>query len=283
RGVLRGRLRAGVPARRRGARQFFGPRAGARRAIRVRAPAAGAGRRRLLLSTTVGRQRLQAPEPVPAMDGAPRRGGSRRVDVDSSRQADCAARHPRDPSRALPAAHDLHVARLAHGGRHHRLAARDRSRGSRAVRLLALPRRHDERLRLRPPAGSGAMSVTRALPAALIGAFVVAAIAFAGGYMLGARRIVRFANAPAGNGVAYVLEGHCAAGLCQSLWIGTTVKAAKVVETLTGPSEQADEIAWTPDGGRVAFIVNGYQLRLFDARTGSNLGAMAIVDPDGFP
>jgi len=60
------------------------------------------------------------------------------------------------------------------------------------------------------------MSVKGALPAAIIAAFVVAAIAFAGGYVLGARRIVRFANAPAGNGVAYVLEGRCAAGVCQS-------------------------------------------------------------------
>jgi hypothetical protein len=127
------------------------------------------------------------------------------------------------------------------------------------------------------------MSVKRALPAAIIAAFVVAAVAFAGGYMLGARRIVRFANAPAANGVAYVLEGRCAAGLCQSLWIGTSVKTARVVETLSGPSEQADEIAWTADGGRVAFIVNGYQLRLFDSHTGQNLGAIAIIDPDGFP
>jgi len=127
------------------------------------------------------------------------------------------------------------------------------------------------------------MSVKRVLPAAIIAAFVVAAIAFSGGYVLGARRIVRFSNAPARDGVAYVLEGRCAAGVCQSLWIGPTVRAAKAVETLAGPSEQADEIAWTSDGARVAFIVNGYQLRLFDAHTGQNLGATAIIDPDGFP
>jgi hypothetical protein len=121
------------------------------------------------------------------------------------------------------------------------------------------------------------------LAAALIGAFVAAAVAFAGGYVLGARRIVRFATAPARDGVAYVLEGRCAAGLCQSLWLGSSVRTSTAVETLTGPSEQADEIAWTPDGGRVAFLVNGYQLRLFDARTGRNLGAMAIIEPDGYP
>ena len=127
------------------------------------------------------------------------------------------------------------------------------------------------------------MSAKGILPAAIIAAFVVAAVAFAGGYILGARRIVRFANAPAGNGVAYVLEGRCAAGVCQSLWIGDSVKTAKVAETLSGPSEQADEIAWTPDGGRVAFLVNGYQLRLFDARSRATLGATAIIAPDGFP
>jgi hypothetical protein len=127
------------------------------------------------------------------------------------------------------------------------------------------------------------MSIKRALPATIIAAFVVAAVAFAGGYVLGARRIVGFANAPNGDGVAYILEGRCAAGLCQTLWVGPSVKAAKVVQSLSGPSEQAEEIVWTPDAGRVAFIVNGYQFRLFDARTGGSLGALTIIDPDGFP
>jgi hypothetical protein len=127
------------------------------------------------------------------------------------------------------------------------------------------------------------MSVKGVLPAAFIAAFVTGAAGFGGGYMLGARRIVHFANAPTGSGVAYVLEGRCAAGVCQSLWIGSTVKTSKVVETLSGRGEEADEISWTPDGGRVAFIVNGYQLRLFDAHTGTNLGATAIINPDGFP
>jgi hypothetical protein len=127
------------------------------------------------------------------------------------------------------------------------------------------------------------MSAKGALPAAIIAAFVVGAVAFAGGYFLGARRIVLFSNAPARDGVAYVIEGRCATGLCQSLWIGSTVRTSKVVEALSGPSETAGEIAWTADGGRVAFIVNGYQLRLFDGHTGANLGAMALIDPDGFP
>jgi hypothetical protein len=122
-----------------------------------------------------------------------------------------------------------------------------------------------------------------AATAGLIVAFVVASVAFAGGWFLGARRTVMTVQSPAHDAVAYVFEGRCAAGLCQSLWVGKDMRSAKMVETLSGPSEQAGEIAWTQDGTRVAFIVNGYQLRLFDARTGASLGAVAIIDPDGFP
>jgi len=122
-----------------------------------------------------------------------------------------------------------------------------------------------------------------ALVAVLIVAFVAAVAGFAAGFLLGARRTVLLAESPAHDGVAYVFEGRCAAGRCQSLRIGRSVNGAKTVETLSGPDEQAGEIAWTPDGGRVAFLVNGYQLRVFDAHTAGNLGATAIIDPDGFP
>ena len=47
-----------------------------------------------------------------------------------------------------------------------RVAARDRSGRSGALRFLALSRRDDERLRLRPPAGRCAMSAEGNLPAA---------------------------------------------------------------------------------------------------------------------
>jgi hypothetical protein len=114
-------------------------------------------------------------------------------------------------------------------------------------------------------------------------AAMAAAVGFGAGWLLGSRRIVTAARSPAGDAVAFVLEGRCAAGVCQTLRIGPTGSSARVVETLTGPDEQAAEIAWAPDGGRVGFLVNGYQLRVFDAHTGSNLGAMTIVAPDGAP
>ena len=119
--------------------------------------------------------------------------------------------------------------------------------------------------------------------AAFIAAFVIAIGGFAGGFFLGARRAVAIVRSPSGDAVAYVLEGRCAQGRCQSLWIGPDTKKAKMVQALSGPSEEAGEIAWTPDGKRVAFIINGYQLRMFDAASGSALGAVVIIDPDGFP
>jgi WD40 repeat protein len=119
--------------------------------------------------------------------------------------------------------------------------------------------------------------------AAFIAAFVVAIGGFAAGFYLGARRAVAIVRSPSGDKVAYVLEGRCAQGRCQSLWIGPDTNNAKMVQSLSGPSEEAGEIAWTPDGKRVAFIINGYQLRMFDATAGSSLGAIAIIDPDGFP
>jgi hypothetical protein len=119
--------------------------------------------------------------------------------------------------------------------------------------------------------------------AALIVVFVAGTAAFAAGWFLGARRTVLAVKSPAGDAVAYVFEARCATGLCQSLWIGKDMKQATMAEMLSGPSEQAGEIAWTPDASRVAFIVNGYQLRVFDGRSGANLGAMSLIDPDGFP
>jgi hypothetical protein len=129
----------------------------------------------------------------------------------------------------------------------------------------------------RPRSRGGAAS------AALIVVFVAALVAFAGGWFLGARRTVMAFGSPAGDAVAYVFEARCAQGLCQSLWIGKDMRQAKMVQALTGPGEQVAEIAWTPDAARVAFIINGYQLRLFNAATGENLGAVSLVEPDRTP
>jgi hypothetical protein len=116
-----------------------------------------------------------------------------------------------------------------------------------------------------------------------IAAFALAALGFSAGWLVGARRTVVAATAPSRDAVAYVYEGRCSAGRCQALYVGPTMGDARRVETLNGGSETADQIAWTPDGGRVGFLVNGYQLRVFDARTGANLGAVSLIEPDASP
>jgi hypothetical protein len=131
------------------------------------------------------------------------------------------------------------------------------------------------------PASRGARRAGAAVAAAFV-AVVIAIVAFAAGWLLGSRHVTEAVPSPAGDLVAYILEARCALGRCQSLKVGTATNA-RVVETLNGESEQADEIAWAPDGGRVAFLVNGYQLRVFDAHTGQNLGAVSLIEPDASP
>jgi hypothetical protein len=116
-----------------------------------------------------------------------------------------------------------------------------------------------------------------------IAAFGIAVSGFAAGWLVGGRRTVMAAESPSHDAVAYVFEARCASGTCQTLMIRPKTGAARSLETLAGSAEHADQIAWTPDGGRVAFVVNGYQLRVFDAHTAANLGAVSLIEPDGFP
>ena len=126
------------------------------------------------------------------------------------------------------------------------------------------------------PQGRGGAAI-----AILIVVFVAGAIAFAGGWMLGARRTVLSVPSPGRDAVAYVFEARCATGLCQSLWIGKDMKHGKMAEMLAGPSEQAGEIAWTPDASRVArgvtFSANGAAVTFDDCPRGHSGCKPAMV------
>lgn len=86
-----------------------------------------------------------------------------------------------------------------------------------------------------------------------------------------------------GSKVALVRLVPCDAGWCESLWIGATPDAATRVVTLPRGEEHCDEIAWTRDGARVAFLINGYQLRLYDARSHAPAGLVDLVPADARP
>jgi hypothetical protein len=96
-----------------------------------------------------------------------------------------------------------------------------------------------------------------------------------------AREVMR-SDAPAGGRIAFVRESPCGEGRCQSLWLGTTTDAATMVGSLNG-RERCEGIAWSPDGYRMGFLVNGYELRVFDSDPRKLVAQVNLVEPDGIP
>ena len=47
--------------------------------------------------------------------------------------------------------------------------------------------------------------------------------------------------------------------------------------------ERVTEIVWSPDGRRVGFLVDGRELRLYDAQTRAPAGQVDLVPEDGRP
>ena len=129
---------------------------------------------------------------------------------------------------------------------------------------------------------------TRALVGVAIAAAAIGAAAGAGcGYSVGMRasdpeREVMSSTPPAGGRVAFVREGPCAQGRCQTLWLGTTMEDATEVAELGG-RERVEAIAWSADGYRMGFLVNGYELRVFDSEPRKQVAQLNLVEPDGVP
>jgi hypothetical protein len=114
---------------------------------------------------------------------------------------------------------------------------------------------------------------------------VLAMIAIPVAYVAGrsARtRLVLEEGAPGGGRVAFVMEESCAGGRCQSLWVGPSRAAAMRVATLR-ETEYCDEIAWPADGTRVAFLIDGHQLRLYNPESLAPAGQLSLVTPEGTP
>jgi hypothetical protein len=91
------------------------------------------------------------------------------------------------------------------------------------------------------------------------------------------------AEAPGRGRVAFVRGHECEDGPCQSLWIGPSRENATRVATLAPGLEECDEIAWTLDGKRVGFLIDGYQLHIYDGETLRPAGVVTLVEPEGTP
>lgn len=88
--------------------------------------------------------------------------------------------------------------------------------------------------------------------------------------------------APDGRAVAEVRLTRCGGEWCHTLWVGPADGAA-LLATLPAGSERCDEIVWSPGGTRTGFLVNGSQLRLYDAATHAPAGQLDLVPAEATP
>lgn len=137
------------------------------------------------------------------------------------------------------------------------------------------------------------MSAQRPVPAArsplgvVFTALLVGALAAFAGFVYGKRaadanRTVMTATPPDSQRVALVRERPCDGGHCQTLWLGET--SADAVEVLQlGGGEKVEEIAFSEDGSLVGFVVNGYQLRVFESESRRPRATVELVKPERIP
>ena len=131
-----------------------------------------------------------------------------------------------------------------------------------------------------PAASAGAPRTATVVTRARLAAVFLAAGACAGGP---APHVVAAEPSPDGRRRAEVRLTRCGTEWCHSLWTGRSRESAALIVTLPHETERADEIAWTADGRRVAFLVNGHQLRIYDAETRAPAGLLDLVPGDGPP
>lgn len=125
----------------------------------------------------------------------------------------------------------------------------------------------------------------RALKAIVFVTLAVAALAaayFAGRRAGAVQELMAAAPSEAAR-IALVKKEPCGRGWCETLWIGTSRASAVRVASLVPGSEHCEEIAWAKDGYRVGFVINGYQLRIFDGPTGKPVAQVNLIEPDGTP
>jgi hypothetical protein len=90
-------------------------------------------------------------------------------------------------------------------------------------------------------------------------------------------------DAPDASRTAAVRLAPCGTAWCEGLWLGTDAASATLLATLAPDREHAGEIAWSNDSRRVAFLINGQQLRIYDAQTRAPAGQLDLVPADATP
>jgi len=107
--------------------------------------------------------------------------------------------------------------------------------------------------------------------------------AYYAGKRVGAVQELMAASPSGAQKIALVKKQKCATGWCETLWLGNTRTDVVKVAELTPSTEHCDEIAWAADGYRVGFVINGYQLRIFDGIARKPINQVNLIEPDGTP
>jgi hypothetical protein len=89
------------------------------------------------------------------------------------------------------------------------------------------------------------------------------------------RRVTARALSPDRSRVAAAHEAACSAGACQSLTLGPSQASSREIAALTNRS--VAEIVWTPDGARVAFVIDGTEMSIYDAQTSKLAGTVRLL------
>jgi hypothetical protein len=89
------------------------------------------------------------------------------------------------------------------------------------------------------------------------------------------RRVTARALSPDKSHLATALDASCSAGSCQELMLGRSEEDSRAVASLTNRS--CAEIVWTPDGTRVAFVIDGSEMSIYDARTSKLAGTVRLL------
>lgn len=134
-----------------------------------------------------------------------------------------------------------------------------------------------------PAARRSRTALTIVVAAVVVVVVVALMFAYSAGVRAGAVHEILSATPAQGRRIAFVREAPCHAGRCQTLWMGTTREDARQVGELIAGRERCEAVAWAKDGYRVGFLINGYQLRVFDAETRKSVTQVNMFEPDATP
>lgn len=100
----------------------------------------------------------------------------------------------------------------------------------------------------------------------------------------GRRQIVFRVLSPGGLHAAEVRSHWSVDPPAQSLWLApAAARPPRRVAVLGEDTDWCDEIVWSPDGSRVAFLIRGVRIEVYDAETARLTARVPLVEADGYP